>query len=239
MPVCVHQIGIAPRKQQQLRHPEPVEAQIHFVSSIRPLELFQWTTGHIEPLGPIRGETLMFLILNSRFSDDHSSIVNDLATIIVDRIKSAIRRRFCRQVPEERMEAFCSRVSQLFWIRALDHEDATAAWAQVSFWPFVMTLARGLLKRDRFERETFLSLESDLSTHAADELPVSDSLSVYDAILIDELLQVLTPIQRRAFILRYYQEFSLLEIGGVINRTERSVHNILIACEKRLQPHLD
>jgi len=236
---CFHKIGFAPRKQQPLLHPDPVEDQIRLVGSIQPLELFQWTTGHMEPLGAILPETLMHLVLEFRFSDDHAGGVNDVTAIIDDRIKAATARRFGRQVPEDRMEAFCCRVSQSFWIRVLDREDATAAWAQVSFWPFVYSLARGLLKRDRFEHAIFSSLHSDPEALSAYQLAAPVPQSIYDSILIDELLQLLTPIQRRAFVLRYYQEFSLQEIGNLINRTERSVRNILNACEKRLQPHLN
>jgi hypothetical protein len=236
---CIHKLGFAPRTQQQLSHPNDVEAQIELARTIRPLELFQWTTGHIEPLGPIREETMVSVILEFRFSDDNSAGINDLTTMIDERIKSTIAHRFGRQIPAERIEAFCCLVSQLFWLRVLDHEDATAAWAQVAFWPFVITLAKGLLKRERFEREIFLSLESDPSTHSVYELAASEPVSVYDSILVDELLQTLTPIQRRAFVLRHYQEFSLEEIGGVLHRTERSVRNILNACEKRLQLHLN
>jgi hypothetical protein len=238
MPRCIHELGFAPRTHEQLYHSDNVEAQIELARTIRPLELFQLSKEHFGPLGPIREETMVFLILESRFSDDNSVGVNDLTTMIDELIKSAIAHRFGRQIPAERIESFCCLVSQLFWLRVLDHEDATAAWAQVAFWPFVITLAKGLLKRDRFERGIFSSLESDPSTHSVYELAASEPISVYDSILIDELLQVLTPIQRRAFVLRNYQEFSLEEIGRVLNRSQRAVRNILNACEKRLQPYL-
>jgi len=237
MSVCQHPLGVAVRKQQPLRHPALVEAQIELGHSIKPFELLQWSTGQIEPLGPIREEALVFLILHSRFADEVFNEVNDLATIVVQRIKSAITHSFCNYVYEERIEAFGDVVSQLFWLRVLDHEDATAAWAQVAFWPFVFTLAKGLLKRERFEHELFISFESDRVNFTAHDRPVSRPLSM-DLVLIEELLDYLNPIQRRAFVLRYYEERSLQEIGKTLNRTERSVRNILRASEDRLRPYL-
>lgn len=235
MPDCIHKLGISLKKQQQLYHPDPIETQIEIGTRIKPLELYQWTAGHVETLGRISEETLVFFVQQARLKSEASDVSDDVALILDDRLRHGIANRFRRLVPREQLEDFSERVSECFWIRVLDPADTTASWAQVSFWPFVCGLARDLLKKERFEDQLFLPLGFENTSNHSHDAGISDPLSLDNGLLIRELWHFLTPAQKHVFVQRYYYGLSTAEIAVESDRSERAVQLLLKAARIRLR----
>lgn len=231
---CIHELGFGSPK-QRLHHPARVETQIQIGTTIKPLELFQWTTGQLECCGPIREETLLYFIQRARLLGDTSPVINDMVAAVDDSFKHLTAAYLRRDIPSGRIEDFTAGVSEYFWSRVFDPIDMTASRAQVSFRSVAVNFARKLLKRERREQRRYMSLESDHRARRAYHLAIPSEFSAPDALLICEALRFLTPDQERAFTKLYYLGLTIPEIALAENCTERTVYNRLRAARDRLQ----
>ena len=236
MPVCTHTFGKAVSEGQPLHHPASVETQIQVGAAIKPLELFEWTTGIHDFGGPLREEAILFFIQEARLADDRCEVVDEMAAILDRRLRQSTAKRFQRVIPRERIEEFAAEVAAWFWCRVLDPTKLTASWAQISFWPCVFWLSQDFLKK---ENEFFLSIESSHLT-MPEYLPGATQFSDPDnELLIGELMALLTPAQRLAFILRHSCGLILPDIAIKLSCSERTVRNLLKAARSRLRQALE
>lgn len=234
MAVCIHAFSNVLHHGQLLYHSDSVEAQIQIGSAIKPLELFQWTTGNRDFGGPLREETIIYFIQQARLADDNCEIINEMASIVDCRLQQGTIKRFQRFV-HGRIEEFATTVAESFWDRVLDPNDTVSRWAQIRFWPCVFWLGQDLLKREAFEDELFLSAESSPPGMQACEAPTLDSSHLDNVILIGELLGLLTPVQKRSFILRYQYGLSAPEIALELSCNERTVYKLLVAAVTKMR----
>ncbi len=228
MDVCTHTVSNELYKGRLLHHPDSVETQIKIGSAIKPLELFQWTIGSRDFGGPLREETIIFFIQQARLADDTCEVVNEMAAIVDRRLRQSTTKRF-QSLVRGRIEDFAIAVTESFWERVFDPADTIARWAQISFWPCVYWLSQDLLKKKTFEEELFPSFEASPSGPQACKPHTPDSPDLDNAILLGELIDLLTPVQRRAFILRHRYGLSLAEIAFELSCTDRTVRNHLTA----------
>ena len=233
MAVCIHTLSNALHKGQLLHHPDSVEAQIQVGSTIKPLELFQWTTGNRDFGGPLREEAILFFIQEARHANDTCDVVNEMAAILDRRLRQSTTRRFQRLVSKTRIEEFSAEVAASFWCRVLDPTRLTASWAQISFWPCVFWLSQDLLKKENELTVAPADLAEDSGRLLTPLLSDPDN-----KILLSELLDLLTPAQRSAFILRHSGGLILPDIAIKLSCTERTVRNLLKAAWSQLQQAL-
>lgn len=231
MVVCVHSVTNTLHKGKPLYHPDSVEAQIAVGGALKPLELFQWTTGDLEFEGPLREEALVFFIIQAGLSGDTCDVVNEMVNLVNHKLRLSTTKRF-QYLASGRIEDFAIAVAESFWERVFDPADTVASWAQISFWPCIYWLSQDLLKKKAFEEELFLSIEAITSGW---EPHTPDSADLDNAILLGELIDLLTPVQRRAFILRHRYGLGLAEIALELSCTDRTVHNQLTAAVTKMR----
>lgn len=234
MEKCIHELGFGSPK-QRLRHPARIETQIQIGNTIKPLELFQWTTGQLECCGPISEETLLYFIQRARLIGDTSPVINDMVAVVDDSFRHLTTTYLRRDLPSGRIEDFTARISEYFWSRVFDPIDMTASRAQVSFRAVAVNFARKLLKRERREQRRYVSLESDPRARRAYHVVIPGEFSAPDILLICEALRFLTLDQERAFTSLYYLGLTISEIALAENCTERTVYNRLRSARDRLQ----
>jgi len=126
-------------------------------------------------------------------------------------------------------------VAECFWDRVLDQKDTVSRWAQMSFWHCVFWLGQDLLKKETFEDELFIAPESCSALTQPFEPPALDCSYLDDALLIDELLGLLTPVQKRAFVLRYQYGLAAPEIALELSCNERRVYKLLAVAVTKMR----
>ena len=217
----------------QLQHPDTVEFKIEVGNHLKPLELFQSSTGPLETCGPVREETLIFYIQQEHLAGDVSGVLNDLVKIVDDLVRETTTRKFRRWLSRDRLEEFVPRVSERFWYRLFDPADEGSKRAQISFSSFVIAVARKVLKNERRERQRCVQFDQRANRAYHSQAPAPITLD--DALLISESLRSLPPDQQRAFTLFHYVGLTVPEIAASEQCTERTVYNRLGAAKSSLR----
>lgn len=207
-------------------HSDPVEAQIQAAQDLPREVLASWARGDMDCCGPLKEESLTFLIRHF-WQSGQTDLTSDLSSSLNGRIWVRIANNYRRLLGQNAARDLAAEVCSEFWATVLDPRSPQAAWVELCFWTVVMNLAKNYLKRERYILRHVSSFDSNRSTMEFVIQLQSHDIPLDDQIYLQEFLDRLPPMECAALVLRHTCDASVKEIGATVGRSESSVRTFL------------
>jgi hypothetical protein len=214
---------------RQLSHPEPVKKQLAQADKMGDTELLLWANGQNEALEPLAVETAISLIRKYRFVVEKAAVVAALVAVVETRIEVVVACRRRRLPAWLTIQEITDELSSRVWTQVFADNDP---WAEICFWRVLSHLLTDSVRDQLKQRACSIDSDRDARSMAL-ELP-ADGLPLEVAVELHQQLMRLKRNQRRAFWLRFGYGLSVRETAAILDRTPRSVVNLVNGAKQKL-----
>ena len=214
---------------RQLSHPDPIKEQLAQAQNMGNSELLLWVTGQNQALEPLAVETAISLIRKYRFVVEKTAIVTALVAAVENKIEVVVAQRRRRLPRFLSIQEISDDLSSRVWTQVFVENDP---WPEICFWRVLSHLLTDLVRGHRKQKAASLDSDRDARVVAL-ELP-SEGLPLEAAVELHQQLMRLGLNQRRACWLRFGYGLSLVETASILQRTPRSVVNLVKAAKRQI-----
>lgn len=223
------QLDFGTRESRQLSHPDPVKKQLVQALKLGNTELLLWVTGQNEALEPLAVETAISLIRKYRFDATKTAIVTALVAVVQNKIEVVVAQRRRRLPRSLSIQEISDDLSSRVWAHVFAENDP---WPEICFWRVLSHLLTDLVRDYRKQKADSIDSNRDVRVMALG-LP-ADGLALEVAVELHQQLMRLRLNQRRACWLRFGYGLSLVETASILQRTPRSVVNLVRAAKRQI-----
>jgi hypothetical protein len=214
---------------RQLSHPEPVKKQLAQADRMGDTELLLWVNGQNEALEPLAVETAISLIRKYRGVAEKTAIVTALVAVVQNKIEVVVAQRRGRLPRSLSIQEISDDLSSRLWTQVFAENDP---WLEICFWRVLSHLLTDLVRDYRKQKADSIDSNRDARVMALG-LP-ADGLALEVAVELHRQLMRLGLNQRRACWLRFGYGLSLVETASILQRTPRSVVNLVRAAKRQI-----
>jgi RNA polymerase sigma factor (sigma-70 family) len=194
--------------------------------------LLDWIRNSVRRFCQMRSETIVFLLLHFRRSDN-PQLVEELGASLEARMKTQILHGYLTSLGHQLTEDLISEVCSRAWTVLLESPHDRGIWMQLCFDRFILNLCRDVLRKQR--TSDLLSYDSNAEIRNLAMSIESPGPSAEDMVYLREVLSQLKPRQCQVFLMQHGLNECQQSIALKINRSNRSVRSLLKQAELRLK----
>jgi len=220
------------RRGRKLSHSQATEREICQALGMPMKELSEWIRSAVRMFCQMRSETMVFLLLHFRRSDN-PQLVEELGASLEARMKAQILHGYLTSLGHQLTEDLISEVCSMAWTILLESPHGRGIWMQLCFDRFIQNLCRDVLRKQR--ASGILSYDSNAEIRNLVLNIESPGPSAEDLVYLREVLSQLKPRECQVFLMQRGLNECQQSIGLTINRSNRSVRSLLKQAELKLK----